>query len=114
VSLNIEVREQILTGLTATAMLLVIAALVTGGSGPILLAVLAVGLTVAGDWRFSRWMARSRGWWFAVGTVPLRLMYYALNVLSAGLGLLQACAARRLPTALPAASGVRQADKSPA
>jgi len=35
-------------------------------------------------------------------------------VISAGLGLLQACADRRLPAALPAATAVRQADKTPA
>jgi glycosyltransferase involved in cell wall biosynthesis len=114
VTLNIRAGEQILTGLAAIALLLAVAALVTGGSGEILLAAVAAALMVAGDWRFSRWLARSRGWWFAVRAIPLRLMYYALNVISAGLGLLQACADRRLPAGLPAASAVRQADKSPA
>ena len=69
-----------------------------------LAAAIAAVLMVACDWRFSLWLARTRGWWFAVGTVPLRLMYYALNVLSVGIGLCQAWAHRRLPAAIPAAS----------
>jgi glycosyltransferase involved in cell wall biosynthesis len=113
-TLNIRVGEQILTGLAAIAVLLAIAALVSGEARLLLPAVLAGGLTVAGDWRFTRWLARLRGWWFALRAIPLRLMYYALNVVSAGVGLLQACADRRLPAALPAASPVRQADKTPA
>ena len=113
-TLNIRLGEQILTGLAATAVALAIAALASGEASLIVAAAMAAGLTVAGDWRFTRWLARSRGWWFAVRAIPLRLMYYALNVISAGLGLLQACADRRLPAALPAASAVRQADKTPA
>jgi glycosyltransferase involved in cell wall biosynthesis len=113
-TLNIRFGEQILTGLAAVAVALAIAALASGGSSLMVAAAVAAGLTIAGDWRFSRWLARSRGWWFALRAIPLRLMYYALNVISAGLGLLQACADRRLPAALPAPSPVRQADKTPA
>jgi cellulose synthase/poly-beta-1,6-N-acetylglucosamine synthase-like glycosyltransferase len=113
-TLNIRVGEQILTGLAAVAVLLSLAALVTGQGRLMLLAGLAAGLTVAGDWRFSRWLVRSRGWWFALRAIPLRLMYYVMNVISAGLGLLQACAERKLPAALPAAPAVRRADKTPA
>jgi glycosyltransferase involved in cell wall biosynthesis len=113
-TLNIRVGEQIRTGLVAAATLLVIAGLITWGPGLFVLAALAAVLTVASDWRFNLWLARRRGLWFAVRAIPLRLMYYALNVLSAGLGLLQACADRRLPSAVPAASAIREADKSPA
>jgi glycosyltransferase involved in cell wall biosynthesis len=114
VTLNIRAGEQALTGLAAAAVLLVVAGVVTGRSSLILLASLAAVLLVACDWRFSWWLARTRGWWFAVRTVPLRLMYYALNVLSVGIGLCQAWAHRRLPAAISAAPAVREVDKSPA
>jgi hypothetical protein len=113
-TLNVRRGEQVLTSLAAVGMILGVAALVTGWSGLFLLAALGASLTVAGDWRFSMWLARSRGWWFALRTVPLRLLYYVLNVVSVGIGSVQACADRRLSAALPRKSAVRQAGSSPA
>lgn len=114
VTLNVSVREQLLTGLAAAALLLVITGVVTRWSIPTLLGALAALILVAGDWHFTSWLARTRGWWFAVRSLPLRLLYYVLNVLSVGIALCQVWANRRLSAALPAASPVQEADKSPA
>jgi hypothetical protein len=38
---------------------------------------------VAGNAALFRWFARVRGWRFAAGTVPLRVLYYVVNVWSA-------------------------------
>lgn len=114
-TLNVRLGERVLTGLTAAGGLLAIAGLLSGWSSLLWLAALTAGLTVAGDWRFTVWLVRSRGWWFAVRTIPLRLMYYSLNVLSVGLGLLSIWVSdRQLPAGIPVAQPVRQTGKSEA
>jgi GT2 family glycosyltransferase len=101
-TLNVRVVERVLTGLTAACGLLVLAALLSGWPRLLPLAALAAGLTVVGDWRFTVWLARTRGWWFAVRSIPLRLMYYGLNVVSVGLGLLHTWKRdRKLPAGMP-------------
>jgi GT2 family glycosyltransferase len=114
VTLNVGIREQLLTGLAAVALVLVVAGVVTGRSIVTLLGTIAALILVACDWPFTSWLARTRGWWFAVRSLPLRLLYYALNVLSVGIGLCQVWASRRLSAASPVASPVQEADKSPA
>jgi glycosyltransferase involved in cell wall biosynthesis len=108
-TLNVRVGEQVLTGLMGVAGLLGIGALLSGRLTLLALAALAAGLTVAGDWRFSAWLARERGWWFAVRSVPLRLLYYTLNVVSIGLGLIPIRWRDRKPSSagVPVAGPVR-------
>jgi hypothetical protein len=87
-TLNVRRGEQVLTGLMGLAILLTVAALVSGRSTWLALGALAAALIVVGNWRLIAWLARQRGWWFALRTIPLRLVYYTLNVASVGLGLL--------------------------
>jgi glycosyltransferase involved in cell wall biosynthesis len=87
-TLNVRAAERVLTALMGAAGLLAIGAVVSGRVAVLALAALATGLTLAGDWRFCAWLARERGWWFAVRAMPLRLLYYTLNGVSVGLGLL--------------------------
>jgi hypothetical protein len=87
-TLNVRRGEQVLTGLMGLACLLAVIGLLTGGPTWLTLAAVAAALTVAGNWPFTAWLARRRGWWFALQTIPLRLLYYMLNVVSVGLGML--------------------------
>lgn len=97
-TLNLRRGEQVLTGLVGLAGLLAPAGLLTGRLSWLALAALAILLTLAGNWPFTAWVARERGWWFAVRTIPLRLLYYGLNVVSIGLGLLLAVWPDRKPS----------------
>lgn len=89
-TLNVRTGEQVLTGLMGVASALLLGSMFSGSYVLLALAVLTTGLIVAGDWRFTAWLARERGLWFAVRAVPLRLLYYVLNVVSIGLGVLPA------------------------
>jgi hypothetical protein len=96
-TLNVRPGEQVLTGLMALAGLLTVVGLVSGRSIWLGLAVLAGATVLAGNWPFHAWLAAQRGWWFALRAVPLRLLYYALNVVSVGLALLPAPGSKRKP-----------------
>jgi uncharacterized membrane protein YphA (DoxX/SURF4 family) len=87
-TLNVRRGEQLLTGLMGVVILSAAAALVPGYSTWFAAAALATFLIVAGNWPFLAWLAQQRGWWFALRAIPLRLLYYALNVVSVGLALL--------------------------
>jgi hypothetical protein len=43
------------------------------------------------------WFGRMRGPWFALGVVPLRVLYYALNAIAAPIGWLHHTLAPRRP-----------------
>jgi glycosyltransferase involved in cell wall biosynthesis len=107
-TLNVRRGEQVLTGLMGLATLFGVIGLVSGNRTWLLGAAAAVALTAAGNWPFTIWLARRKGWWFALRTVPLRLLYYWLNVVSVGLGLLPTPSAGRkrssrgVPVARPA------------
>jgi cellulose synthase/poly-beta-1,6-N-acetylglucosamine synthase-like glycosyltransferase len=85
-SLNLQPIEKIKTALVCLACLLVALAAVTVdarwlmGAGFALLAVLASSYDVYA------FFLRARGWRFAFAVVPLNLMYYALNGVSATFG----------------------------
>jgi hypothetical protein len=48
----------------------------------------AIAIILIGDRDFLGWLGGQRGWWFALRSAPLRLLYYGLNVVSVGLALL--------------------------
>jgi hypothetical protein len=56
---------------------------------------LCLATVIAGNLPLLRWFARERGLRFALLVVPLRLLYYLLNVLAAGIGCLQHIVALR-------------------
>jgi glycosyltransferase involved in cell wall biosynthesis len=87
-TLNVRAGEQVLTGLMGLAAVFAMAALLADRAILLAPAVAAVGLMLVGDRRFQAWLAEERGWWFALRAVPLRVLYYALNVLSIGVALL--------------------------
>jgi len=88
-TLNLRTEEKLFTLMVAAAMLLSIVAFAAGepwwmaASASLLLGV------VVGNARLLRWFARQRGIGFALAVIPLRILYYFLNGLSAGTGWLQ-------------------------
>jgi hypothetical protein len=87
-SLNIRTSEKACTVLAGIGWLALSLWLWTGltawlgiGSAALLAILILNGPLLA-------WFARHRGWRFAAGTLPLRLLYYALNVISVLVALL--------------------------
>lgn len=87
-TLNVRLGEKAMTGLMALALLLTPGWIVSGVSDWEYIAGAACALLLAGNMPFTVWLAHERGWLFAVGSIPLRLLYYVLNVVSLGLGVL--------------------------
>ncbi len=86
-TLNVRGTEQLLTALTGLAVLALVIGMARGDARWLFGSALAASGVVAGDWRFLRWLAARRGWRFALSTIPLRLLYFALNLVAVGLAL---------------------------
>ena len=87
-SLNVGGLERFLTASVAVGTISAVAAVITGHPAWAASAAGVLAATLVGDRDFLSWLARQRGWWFALRAVPLRLLYYGLNVVSVGLALL--------------------------
>jgi cellulose synthase/poly-beta-1,6-N-acetylglucosamine synthase-like glycosyltransferase len=87
-TLNIRLAEQACTLLVIAASLACFAWLWSGAAVWPAVAVAALSATLAINGPLFAWFARHRGWGFALGAVPLRLLYYALNGVSVSLALL--------------------------
>ena len=84
-TLNLSRAEKTYTFLTGLAVLGVGVAILR--SDPIWLVALAgLAVVLLGNLSLLRWYAEVRGLRFALGVVPLRLLYYLLNVIAAPLG----------------------------
>ncbi|HZN96594.1 MAG TPA: glycosyltransferase family 2 protein [Gemmatimonadales bacterium] len=81
-TLNLRVSEQICTAAVVIAGLAAGAWLKTSEPWWVGISVAAVITVLAINQQLLAWFARHRGWWFAVGIIPLRLLYYALNAFS--------------------------------
>ena len=88
VTLSIRVSEQVCTVLVAVACLALVLWLWTGAEVWLTVAAAATVATLAINAPLLAWLARQRSWGFALGAVPLRLLYYALNTVSVCLALL--------------------------
>lgn len=82
-TLNLRPVEKLYTLLTGIAVCALAVAGVRGDPWWLLPAASCGLLVLAGNLSLFRWFAKRRGLWFAVGTVPLRLLYYALNAVAA-------------------------------
>jgi protoporphyrinogen oxidase/GT2 family glycosyltransferase len=87
-TLNLRPAEQACTASAAFAFLALLAWFWSGAGAWLAAAVAAMLLVLALNGPLLAWFARNRGWWFALRTLPLRLLYYALNVVSFSLALL--------------------------
>lgn len=87
-TLNLRPAERVYTTLTAVACLSLLIALLSLDPAWLILGIGCAGIALAGNWPLLAWFAQERGWWFTIQIVPLRLLYYMLNVVSVVLGLL--------------------------
>ncbi len=87
-TLNLRTSEKVCTALVAGAALAVAALAWTGDRRWLIAAAAGAGGALAVNAPMLAWFARQRGWGFALRVVPLRLLYYVLNVVSVVLALL--------------------------
>ena len=87
-SLNVSGLERFLTASVGVGAVSALAAVLTADPRWSACAVAALVASVVGDREFLIWLAGQRGWWFALRALPLRLLYYGLNVVSVVLALL--------------------------
>jgi len=80
--LNLRVREKLYTVFTAVAAAATLGALVLANNALAYLAAFCVLVVLLGNAALLSWFGSRRGFFFAVGVAPLRLLYY----LEAGLG----------------------------
>lgn len=78
-SLNVRLGERVLTFLAALALLALVTSPLSGMRVASAVAGACLMLVVAGNARMIAWFARVRGVRFALGVVPLRLLYFLLN-----------------------------------
>ena len=97
VTLNLRPSEQFCTLLVVLGCLAVAAWVWSGAMVWLGVAAAAAALTLALNAPLLAWFARHRGWWFAIRTMPLRVLYYALNAVSVSLALLTFAFRRQQP-----------------
>jgi GT2 family glycosyltransferase len=105
-TLNLRPVEKLYTMLAACAACALGAAAVRREAAWLLAAGVCLLVVLVGNAPLLAWFARERGIWFALGVIPLRLLYYALNGAAAALGWLQhtwkpTWPARTSPLAVP-------------
>jgi glycosyltransferase involved in cell wall biosynthesis len=86
-TLNLRTGEKVYTVLAGVAIVSLLAALASFDSRWLLPVVVCICIILGGNLPLLAWFARVRGWWFATRVIPLRLLYYFLNVVSVVLGL---------------------------
>ena len=93
-TLNLRPAEKLLTLLTGVAAVALGVGLLWRHPLWLIAAGLCLTVVMLGNLPLLLWFARERGPGFALRVVPLRLLYYLLNVLAAGIGFLQHLIAR--------------------
>ena len=88
-TLNLRPAEKLYTLLTGLAVGAIGLAAARREPAWLLAAAASLLAVLVGNLPLFRWFGRERGLWFAVGVVPLRLLYYALNAIAAPIGWLQ-------------------------
>jgi glycosyltransferase involved in cell wall biosynthesis len=78
-TLNIRWQEKVKTGLVALALVLAVAGAATGLAAWVWAGLIAFTALLLSNLPLYGWFARRRGVVFAVGVVPLSVLYYALN-----------------------------------
>jgi len=87
-SLNVGATEKVKTLVVGAGLgALGLAALLPWALLAVVGLVLLLGVTLS-NLRLYRWFARKRGFLFSLGVVPLQLLYYVLNGIAAGTGML--------------------------
>lgn len=82
-TLNLRASERICTALAGFGWLAIAASLLLRSWYPLLVLVLVVGVVAIVNRDFYRFVLRARGLHYAAAMLPLHVMYYATNVISA-------------------------------
>jgi hypothetical protein len=82
-TLNIRTQEKVFTGMAAAAPIAGLFGIVSGRSIAVAVAALLVLGVIAGNAALLQWFAARRGVSFALAVIPLRILYYILNAVSA-------------------------------
>jgi hypothetical protein len=85
-TLNLTPIERVKTVLACGALVCLALALLTRESGWVVAAGLSLVAVMVSSADLYAFFARLRGWRFALAVVPLHLLYYAINGMSAGIG----------------------------
>ncbi len=88
-TLNLRPVEKLFTLLTGLAAVAAGVAAVRRDPRWLLASAAFLMAVLVGNASLLRWFWRERGFWFALGVGPLRVLYYALNVIAAAIGWLQ-------------------------
>jgi GT2 family glycosyltransferase len=84
--LNLRTSEKVCTALAGVGWMVILAAIILGSVRP-LVALPVIALVIGMMNReFYQFIGRERGYRFALGMLPLHLMYYATNVISGMIG----------------------------
>ncbi|HEY0972503.1 MAG TPA: FAD-dependent oxidoreductase [Gemmatimonadales bacterium] len=94
-TLNVRTGERVLTALMALALASVPVAVATRDARWLAAGAAMTCVVIAANLPLLAWFARARGPAFAIGVVPLRVLYYALNALSFAWGATLHLARRR-------------------
>ncbi len=82
-TLNLQTGERVYTALVGAAVAAIVLWAVRREPGWLFGAAGCAAAVLAGNLTLLRWFAERRGTWFALGVVPLRLLYYLLNGIAA-------------------------------
>jgi GT2 family glycosyltransferase len=85
-TLNLRPTEKLYTLLTGLGACALAVAALTRTPTWLLLSLGCLTVVILGNLPLLRWFAGERGLWFALRIVPLRLLYYGLNLVAAMLG----------------------------
>lgn len=107
-ALNVRQRERVLTGIVALAVPFIAAAVVTRSGVWLAAAAGCLLVPVLADVPLTRWFARRRGVAFALRTIPLRLLYYILNVTAVAIAGVRQLVGRRWRARLGAGRPVQR------
>jgi hypothetical protein len=94
-TLNLRPAEKLFTLLTGAAAVALGVGITRRHSPWLIASGLCLTVVILGNLPLLRWFARERGVRFALLVVPLRLLYYLLNAIAAGLGVVQHLVAPR-------------------
>ena len=94
-TLNLRPAEKLFTLITGVAAVALAVGIAGRRTAWLIASGLCLTVVILGNLPLLRWFARERGLRFALLVVPLRVLYYLLNVIAAGIGSLQHLFARR-------------------